>query len=407
MNDSNISRRKALKQGGVGLAALALGPNLLSISRPLTAQSVASIGVLESPDSNGIRLPAGFSSRVIASAGMRLRRSFWSRTSYRWHSYPDGGATYPTDDGGWIYVSNSETLSFLGGGASAVRFSSSGQIIDAYRILGGTNTNCAGGATPWGTWLSCEEIDFGRVFECDPYGEKEAIVRPALGYFKHEAAAVDPTLGQLFLTEDESDGRFYRYLPDGVNAQGQLNLDSGHLQVAEVDEAGAVTWHDVPEPNPSLFETPTREQVPASTAFRGGEGIWYTNGAIYFTTKGDNRVWRYDPVLETIEIVYDASTASNPILTGVDNITASSGGDLLVAEDGGDMQICVIDANGEVAPLLQVVGQDDSEITGPAFNPDGDRLYFSSQRGSALFGGGNGFGITYEIRGPFHQILTV
>ena len=83
------------------------------------------------------------------------------------------------------------------------------------------------------------------------------------------------------------------------------------------------------------------------------------------------------------------------------------GGDILVAEDGGDMQMVVIDSQGNIAPLLQVTGQDESEITGPAFSPDGSCLYFSSQRGSDLFNSGKGFGITYEIRGPFADFVML
>ncbi|MGB1061435.1 MAG: alkaline phosphatase PhoX, partial [Ketobacter sp.] len=173
------------------------------------------------------------------------------------------------------------------------------------------------------------------------------------------------------------------------------------------DTEGYITWLDVPNPTPGLLQTPTRKQVPESTAFNGGEGIWYNDGSVYFTTKGDNRVWQLDTNLNHLQRVYDAATSDNPILTGVDNITVASGGELLVAEDGGDMQIVVIDSDGNLAPLLQIVGQDGSEITGPAFSPDGSRLYFSSQRGCAVFGGGNGFGITYEITGPFTEFMSI
>ncbi len=404
---TTLSRRDLLKQGSRGLAVLAVGPSLLAISQPLSARTLTEVGTLQAPDSNGIRLPQGFSSRIVAAAGQRVRRSFWNRTRYHWHSYPDGGATFATDDGGWVYVSNSETISLLGGGAGAIRFHADGSVNDAYRILGGTNLNCAGGLTPWHTWLSCEETDFGRVYECDPLGQKAAQLRRGLGYFKHEAAAVDPVFNMVYLTEDEGDGRFYRFIPAGVNQDGSLNLDEGVLQAAAVDEQGYVSWLDVPNPNPRLLQTPTREQLPQSTAFDGGEGCWYSHGQVYFTTKGDNKVWQLDTNLNQLTVIYDAATAANPILTGVDNLTVSGGGDVLVAEDGGDMQIVVIDKQGEVAPLIQVTGQDDSEITGPAFSPDGTRLYFSSQRGSDLFGGGNGFGITYEITGPFADFVTL
>lgn len=409
MTESIISRRRMLRYGSTGLAALAIGPSLLAMSQPLATQTLAltQLNELLPPDRHGVRLPAGFSSRIVASAGLKVRKSLLSTTGYPWHKFPDGGATFPAPDGGWVYVSNSEIASVLGGGASAIRFTADGSVHSAYRILGGTNRNCAGGPTPWGTWLSCEEVPYGRVFECDPFGQQPAIFRPALGFFAHEAVAVDPVHGVLYLTEDEKDGRFYRFVSAGYDNLGRLNLAAGVLQVAAVDEQGFVSWHDVPQPCPSLLQTPTRHQVAASTVFNGGEGIWYSNGLIYFTTKGDNRVWRLDTAHDHLSVVYDAATAENPILTGVDNLTVSAGGDVLVAEDAGDMQIVVIDQQGNMAPLLQVTGQDGSEITGPAFSPDGSRLYFSSQRGRAIFGGSNGFGITYEITGPFRDVVAL
>ncbi|HEY9408394.1 MAG TPA: hypothetical protein VIP77_02330, partial [Jiangellaceae bacterium] len=91
---------------------------------------------------------------------------------------------------------------------------------------------------------------------------------------------------------------------------------------------------------------------------------------------------------------------SNPPLTGVDNITGASAGDLYVAEDGGNMEICIITPDDVVAPFLRVTGQSASELCGVAFNPAGNRMYFSSQRGTS---GSSSGGITYEISGPFRS----
>ena len=173
--------------------------------------------------------------------------------------------------------------------------------------------------------------------------------------------------------------------------------------VAIVDGARQVSWAPLPNPTPGLpglLDTPTRHQIPESTPFDGGEGIWFHEGVVYFTTKGTNQVWALDTASQHLEVVYDAATAPEPILTGVDNVTVSANGDILVAEDGGDMQIVVITRSGEVQPLLMVENQDHSEITGPSFSPDGTRLYFSSQRGPANLVA-QGFGITYEVTGPF------
>ena len=97
-----------------------------------------------------------------------------------------------------------------------------------------------------------------------------------------------------------------------------------------------------------------------------------------------------------LEAIYDAARDGGP-LRGVDNIVVSRSGDLYVAEDGGDMQICIITPQRVVAAFLELEGHDGSEITGPAFSPAGDRLYFSSQRGL----GNQGIGMTFEVTGPF------
>jgi len=350
---------------------------------------IADIGPLGDPDAEGLRLPAGFTGRKLATSGEMV-----AGTDYEWHQAPDGGATFATEDGGWIYVCNSEVP--IIGGVGAMRFDASGSLVDAYRTLERSNINCAGGPTPWHTWLSCEERAQGLVFETDPWGEVSAIERPALGVFKHEAVCVDPERWHLYLSEDEGDGGFYRFRPAGMNAAGFPDLTAGALEIAEVAADGAVTWHEVPDPS-NTSGTSVRNQVAAATRFDGGEGIWYHDGVVYLSTKGDTRVWAYDVVAQSIAVLYDGEAIMDPPLTGVDNVVVSCCGDVLVAEDGGSMQIVAILPSGELKPLVQVTGQDDSEITGPAFDPSGTRLYFNSQRGTT------GSGFTYEITGPFHE----
>jgi len=394
------SRRQVLRAALSGAGLVAAGPFLAgcgsSSGHKSQSSNIANLGPLGEPDANGVRLPAGFFSRIVA----RTRREVIPGRGYAWHLAPDGGATFETEDGGWIYVSNSEfpAVGPSTGGVGALRFDGDGNLIDAYSILSGTTSNCAGGPTPWGTWLSCEEFERGRVWECDPFGEQEGVVHPALGTFQHEAVTVDPVRAHLYLTEDLPDGRFYRYTPERMTGQGFPDLTSGTLAVAQIVEGneGGVVWHDLDDP--AAETVPTRLQVPQSTVFRGGEGIWYYEGLVYFTTKGDNRVWVYDTGSETIAIFYDDDDFEVPVLTGVDNVVVSAGGDVIVAEDGGDMQLVGLTPSGVILPLLQVVGQDESELTGPAFSPDGSRLSFSSQRGILGHPGG---GITYEVTGPF------
>ncbi|MEV0779490.1 alkaline phosphatase PhoX [Streptomyces sp. NPDC050433] len=384
-----MERRNFLRGAIVTGSAAALGGTLwrgAAYADP-AQPGAGPYGALSSADGNNILLPAGFTSRVIARSGQSV-----PGTSYTWHNAPDGGACY-ADGSGWIYVSNSEINP--SGGAGAVRFSSAGAITGAYRILSGTRQNCAGGSTPWNTWLSCEEVTRGYVYETDPWGVKAAVRRDAMGLFKHEAAAADPVREVIYLTEDETNGCFYRFTPTTWG-----DLSTGTLEVLRAGTAtsGSFTWATVPDPDGS--PTQTRDQVSGAKRFNGGEGCYYADGSVWFTTKGDNRVWRVDPAAATYELTYDDSLVSGggAPLTGVDNVTGSSSGDLFVAEDGGNMEICLITPDDVVAPFLRVSGQSGSEITGPAFSPDGSRLYFSSQRGTS---GSSSGGITYEVTGPF------
>ena len=379
-----------MASGAAAAGALAFGPTFwkAAFDAKAAVAGPSPYGPLRPPDANGIMLPSGFRSRVIARGNVPV-------AGYPWHIFSDGQATFATPDGGWILVSNSEVPGSRGGGASAIRFRRDASIADAYRILGGTSTNCAGGRTPWGTWLSCEEYDGGQVWECDPTGSRAAIVRPALGTFNHEAVAVDPVGKRLYLTEDEPDGGFYRFTPVAYP-----KLNRGRLDVAVVN-GSSVTW--APVPDPSAAGAPTRRQVPRMTKFDGGEGIWFDSGFVYFTTKGDSRVRAYDTRRRTLEVIYDRAKTPGGALGGVDNCTVSSAGDLYVCEDGDNLEICMLTPQRVVSPFLRVTGREhegvpgtqaSSELAGVIFDPSERRMYFSSQRGF-------GFGVVYEVSGPF------
>jgi secreted PhoX family phosphatase len=387
-----LHRRDFLRLSALGGGALALGPGFWKAAYAAPAQPGPSpYGAMSgSPDANGVRLPAGFTSRIIARSGQVV-----PGTAYTWHGAPDGGACFALSTGGWVYASNSELST--GGGVSAVRFDGGGTVVGAYRILANTRSNCAGGPTPWGTWLSCEEYSGGRVWECDPTKASQGVVRGALGTFAHEAVAVDPVGQRLYLTEDSTSGRFYRFIPSAYPS-----LTAGTLQAAKVNGdplagTGTLTWVNCSASSPASSQSTVASKT---TVFNGGEGCWYDSGVVYFTTKGDNRVWAHTPATGALEVIYDDDLFANSPLTGVDNVTGSRSGDLYVAEDGGNLEICIITPgpNRTVAPFIKLEGHSASEITGPAFSPDGRRLYFSSQRGTT---GTNGGGMTFEVSGPF------
>jgi secreted PhoX family phosphatase len=400
-----IRRREFLQASAMGTGALAFGPAFWrgALAAPAT-EGAGPYGPLQPADGNGIMLPEGFSSRAIAQGGQTV-----PGTSYQWHIFSDGQATYSTDDGGFILVSNSENPPDIGvqtpgspGGASAIRFQADGSIADAYRILSGTRVNCAGGATPWGTWLSCEEHDTGQVWECDPTGQAAAVAHPAMGLFEHEAVAVDPDGRCVYLSEDDPAGGFYRFTPDDYP-----DLAAGTLEVAKVGEDGLVEWARVPDP--SAASAPTREQVQGMTVFNRGEGIWFDSGTVYLCTTNDEKIHTYDTETRRMDVLYDAAAFENPPLTNVDNVMVSRSGDLFVCEDTDDpddpgFDIGLITPDRKVSRFLKVTGSQHqgaggdarSELTGVIFDPSGERMFFASQRGF-------GTGVIYEITGPFRQ----
>ncbi len=348
-------------------------------------------GPRRAANEHGLRLPDGFESRLIARGEEPV-----PGTDYRWHLASDGMATFPAKDGGWLLVSNSETLE---GGASAVRFDARGRTHSAYRVLEGTSQNCSGGGTPWGTWLSCEEMPTGFVWECDPRGRRPAVRHPAMGVFKHEAAAVDPRGKRIYLTEDLMDGGVYRFTPSRWH-----DLSEGLLEIATVARNGKVTWTEIPDPSAGRVDT--RRQVRGSTRFKRAEGIWHDDGVVYISTTGDSRVYAYDIRRERIEVLYDGLGEGYTPLMRVDQLTASRAGEVFVCEDlaTAEIDIGMIDRRGRVSKFLSATGpiHAGSELTGVTFDPSGRRMYFSSQRAYGK-NGHEGPGAIFEVSGPFRR----
>ncbi len=379
----SLPRRTFVRAALLGAGSVALGRGVLAASTArATAHAAIStrFGPLGPPDAEGLRLPPGFRGRPVARTGASPAPG-----SIAWHAAPDGAICVPRAGGGWSYVSNCE-LEAPDGGVSALDFDAAGQPVGVRTLLGGAERPCAGGLSGDGHWLACEEVPTGIVWEVDVTGALPPVRRPALGVFNHEAATRDPQTGFIYLTEDDRAGGLYRFTPSHGNA-----LDAGQLDVL-CSRDDTLLWLAVPDP--LARREPTREQVPEMVRFRGGEGAWFANGELSFTTKGDHRLWLYVPARNALSVLYDGRSSDAAPLTGVDNLIQDSAGLRYVAEDGGDMQICIVDAHGHASVLAQLTGVRGSEITGLAFSPAGNRLYFSSQRNP---------GATYEIVGPLHS----
>lgn len=328
-----------------------------------------------------------------------------------------------------------------GGTTTVVYDTATGETVRQHLSLIGTSTNCAGGVTPWGSWLTCEETEekpsnadvmreHGYVFEvpADATGLVEAVPIKAMGRFDHEAVAVDPRTGTVYLTEDRADGLFYRFIPD---TPGRL-IDGGKLQamvfrdapgadssnretriwnVGDWKQVGWVDLQDVESPNDDLRR---RGHADGAALVARGEGIHWGEGELYMTaTSGGpiqrGQILRYVPSADEGQageranpgrIQLFVETTDEKVMNMADNLTVAPWGHLILCEDNYSSDIRNhlkgVTPDGKIYTLGRNVFRGNSELCGACFSPDGSTLFVNIQFP----------GVTFAITGPWDTVRT-
>ncbi|MGW0760408.1 alkaline phosphatase PhoX [Streptomyces sp. NPDC002814] len=439
--NGRTTRRQILARTGASVAAIAFAGNLTELFAG-TASAQGNLGHTGYgplvPDPKGLLdLPKGFRYRVLSREGAPLRSGEGEVPSH-----PDGMAAFAGRHGRVHLVRNHEnradaeipvptveglTYDPAGkGGCTALTLDSDGRVRSERVAIAGTAVNCAGGPTPWGTWLTCEETedkastggyakDHGFVFEVDPADPRRsgAVPLTAMGRFQHEAVAVDPRRGIVYETEDAFErpfGLFYRFLPDKpLGGPGSLRA-GGRLQamrvpgvpdLSSVQEPGArfdgVEWADVPDP--LAARTPVRLQdfgPRGITHAQKLEGCYWGGRSVYFVSSyarsaegsaADHygQIWRYDPSARRLTLVVVFGPDTDVQLPGEspDNICLAPSGGLMVCEDGnGAQHVYGVTRQGDVYAMArnrQNIGTDEEpewgEFAGVTFSPDGGTMY--------------------------------
>ncbi|MET0728714.1 MAG: alkaline phosphatase PhoX [Acidimicrobiales bacterium] len=318
-----------------------------------------------------------------------------------------------------------------GGTTTLVFDPDAGALVACYPSLSGTIRNCAGGPTPAGTWLSCEETTqvnpggtrHGYVFEVPSSGRADSTPLRAMGRFSHEATATDPTTGIVYETEDAGSSALYRYVPvDPANLGAGGVLEAMALQGTAstsgwtTGATAAAEWVVVDDPDWAPGEPTTWQQASAKGAAQivRGEGAWYGNGLVYIVSTsggpaGQGQVFAYDPVAATFTCVFASPSAA--VLNAPDNITVSPRGGLVLCEDGSGQEFLHgMTPGGAIFPFAE-----NTVVLPPELSADkgyGGTSFISSEWGGATFEPKNGNwlfanlqspGISFAITGPWRQ----
>ncbi|MPZ22259.1 MAG: DUF839 domain-containing protein [Dehalococcoidia bacterium] len=434
LEQKRLNRRNFLRGSAVIAGAVASAPmiNPLGVLAATQARVQAGVGeggygplepVADHRDGGErLALPSGFEYRSLGLAGSTMADGNLTPIAH------DGMAAFALPNGSIRLIRNHEDRNPPGagtaGGPAATRYDqlagggtttldvdpTTRELVNDFLSLNGTTVNCAGGPTPWGSWLTCEETTVGPPAWPEPHGyvfevptsangTVPATPLNAMGRFVHEAVAVDPRTGFIYETEDDGNqSGFYRFLPavDGnLQAGGRLQMLAVRGRTNYDTTTGQrpgrplpVEWVDVEDPDPAAF---TPHAVFLQGYEKGGanfarlEGCWYGDGSIFLnsTSGGDaglGQVWEYRPRGRSggqLILVYESPSAE--VLDSPDNICVSPSGGLVLCEDGsGDQYVRGLTQRGQIFDLgLNLANT--FEWAGATFSPDGETMFVNIQ----------------------------
>ena len=452
-----LSRRAFLISTGTAGALLALR-NVLSVPANTFTEEASPFGALQADPGRILDLPQGFSYRIISRTGENMSDGLLVPGAHDGMAAFENGTERVTlicnhelnfnqhdlspfgKDGSRLDLIAREKLYDAGGKAISIGGTTTliynmqtKQVENHFLSLVGTERNCAGGLTPWGSWLSCEESvsrpdgirgrDHGWVFEVPvtAKGLVDPVPLKALGRFNHEAVAVDPRTGIVYETEDRDDGLIYRFIPD---KPGQLHA-GGRLQALTLkgsrsqdtrnwlesddiwleDEAFTVGWVDLKDVESPDDDLRKNGLALGAAIFARGEGMWFGREEVYFAcTSGGKlkagQIFRYRPspfegtsrekeVPGQLQLLVESTDPR--LLSNCDNVTVTPWGDIMLCEDTVTACSLVgVTANGGLYHFAENA-YSDSELAGACFSPDGRTLFVNIQQP----------GLTLAITGPF------
>ena len=441
------TRRHFLQQASAVTIGFAGLKSFSAHAQNRSARMVPGYGELQADPADVIDLPKGFSYKIIGKAGEKMDDGL------NLPGAPDGMATFKGPNGHTLLVRNHEMNAGTGakggafgsgnknltdklrksmydagkaapslGGTSTVVYDTKNQkVVRQFLSLAGTLRNCAGGPTPWDTWVTCEESvekagrlcakDHGWCFEV-PATDKPKLADPvplkAMGRFNHEAIAVDPDTGYVYETEDRHDGLIYRFIPkvpgkltkggklQALVVSGKKSLDTRNWDKTAIGlgEKVRVEWLDMDDVESPKDDLRARGFAAGAARFARGEGMWYGNDAIYFACTNGGRkkcgqVWK----LRKDQLELFAEPNDKDVVDNCDNLTVAPWGDVILCEDGGGKQFLVgVTPEGHFYKLA-LNSSGGSELAGATFSPDGSTLFVNVQHR----------GLTLAITGPWDK----